>query len=378
MTPFSIAGIQMPLTTQKNIDAMRHRLELTLHLYPWVQMVMYSELAPFGPLLPNAQKLPGSAEQAFQEMARKHKIWLLPGSLFEHRDGLIYNTTPVINPDGDVIVRYRKMFPFRPFEEGVTAGDEFAVFDVPDAGRFGVSICYDIWFPETSRTLAAMGAEVLLHPVLTHTIDRDVDLAMARASAAFCQWYVFDINGLHAGGNGQSAVFDPSGRTLHQASSTEAIIPIEVDFDQVRRQRQLGLRNLGQPLKSFRDSTVDFPIYNRQQRDLRYLESLGPLEKPKRAAQHHELSPEMWAKEGAIEQLTPAPTAQAIELALQKPLAGAETIPEIVAATQSVTKSESVLPAAERPPGELNIPELPATPVVSSETSYYSEDPKLK
>jgi predicted amidohydrolase len=282
MTPFAIAGIQMPLTTRSNIEAMRQRLSLLLHLYPWVQMVLFSELAPFGPLLHNAQKLPGAAEEEFQEMAEKHGIWLLPGSLFERRDGAIYNTTPVIDPSGGVIARYRKMFPFQPFEEGVTPGTEFVVFDVENAGRFGVSICYDLWFPETTRTLTALGAEVILHPVLTHTIDRDVDLSIARASAAMFQCYVFDINGLAAGGNGQSAVIDPAGRTLHQSSVNEELIPVEIDFDQVRRQRQRGLRSLGQPLKSFRDCAVEFKVYDRNAWDRSYLDSLGPLEKPRR------------------------------------------------------------------------------------------------
>ena len=54
---------------------------------------------------------------------------------------------------------WRKMFPFEPYEANVAAGREFLVFDVPSVGRFGLSICYDMWFPETSRTLAAMGAE---------------------------------------------------------------------------------------------------------------------------------------------------------------------------------------------------------------------------
>jgi predicted amidohydrolase len=284
MTPFAIAGIQMHLSAAKNFDAMKQRLDLLMHLYPWVQMVLFSELAPFGPLLRNAQTLPGPAEVALQAMAAQHRIWLLPGSLFEKRDGAIYNTTPVIDPKGEVIARYRKMFPFMPFEEGVTAGAEFVVFDIEGVGRFGVSNCYDIWFPETSRTLAAMGAEVLLHPVLTHTIDRDVDLNMAHATAAMCQCYVFDINGLAAGGNGRSAVIDPSGRSLHVASVNEEFIPIEIDFDQVRRQRRRGMRSLGQPLKSFRDRAVEFKVYDRAAWDSTYLDSLGPLERPRRPA----------------------------------------------------------------------------------------------
>ena len=98
-------------------------------------------------------------------MAREYGIWFVPGSLYEKRDGAIYNTSSVINPKGEIVARYSKMFPFTPFEEGVTPGEEFCVFDVPDVGRFGLLNCYDIWFPETMRTLTAMGAEVILHPV---------------------------------------------------------------------------------------------------------------------------------------------------------------------------------------------------------------------
>ena len=90
MTPFAIAGVQMHVTTHSNIDAMRHRLDLLMHLYPWVQMVLFSELACYGPLLQNAQPLPGAAEEAFQEMAVRHRIWLVNGSMYERRDGAIH------------------------------------------------------------------------------------------------------------------------------------------------------------------------------------------------------------------------------------------------------------------------------------------------
>lgn len=281
MTPFAIAGIQMHVLPERNIDGIRQRLKLLMHYYPWVEMVLLSELAPFGSSLHYAQALPGPAEEEFQEMAREHGIWFVPGSLYEKRDGAIYNTSPVINPKGEVIARYSKMFPFTPFEEGVTGGDRFCVFDVPEVGRFGLLNCYDIWFPETMRTITAMGAEVILHPVMTHTIDRDVDLAVAKASAAMFQCYIFDINGLAAGGNGQSAVFDPSGRVVHQSSTNEEFIPIEIDLDQVRHQRQRGMRHLGQPMKSFRDRAVEFPVYDKTF-DRAYLDSLGPLARPGR------------------------------------------------------------------------------------------------
>jgi predicted amidohydrolase len=292
MTPFAIAGVQMHLQHGDNLDAMRHRLQVMMHLYPWVQMAVFSELCVFGPGLQRAQRLPGPAEDSLRAMAREFDLWLVPGSLYESRDGRIYNTTPIINPNGDVVARYRKMFPFAPLEEGVAPGGEFCVFDVPEVGKFAVLNCYDLWFPETSRTVTAMGAEVILHPVMTHTIDRDVDLNVAKASAAMFQCYVFDINGLDAGGNGQSCVLDPSGRVIHQCGTTEELVPVEVDLEQVRRQRVRGMRTLGQPLKSFRDNTVHFSVYDEDSAALTYLNSLGPLEKPQRGRFAREPEPE--------------------------------------------------------------------------------------
>jgi predicted amidohydrolase len=282
MRPFAIAGIQMHIGMHRNIEQMRNRLEILMHLYPWTQMVMFSELAVHGPALHSAQPAGDAFEQEFQEMARRHKLWLVPGSMFEKRDGAIYNMTPVINPDGEIIARYRKMFPFTPYEDGTAPGDEFCVFDVPGVGRFGVAICYDIWFPEIARTLTAMGAEVILNPVLAHFMDRYADLAIAQATAAMFQTYLFHINGLSAGGNGQSVIVGPDGKVLHQARAQEEFMPIEIDLDVVQRQRERGLLGLGQPLKSFRDSEVDFSVYDRTRFDRAYLDTLGTVQKPAR------------------------------------------------------------------------------------------------
>lgn len=287
MKPFAIAGIQAPVSShESNVPAFLHRLEICMHRFPWVQMVILSELAPHGPIASRAEPIGGPTETAFQEAAVKHGLWLVPGSYFEKTpEGKVYNTLPVIDPSGQIIARYRKMFPFRPYEHDVESGTEFCVFDVPGAGRFGVSICYDIWFPETTRTLTALGAEVLLHPVLTNTVDRNVELSIARSTAAQFQMYVFDINGLAAGGVGRSCVIDPAGNVLHQAGAAEEVVPIEIDFDVVRRQREAGLQGLGQPLKSFRDRLVDLPYYDRSTTPSTYWSRLGPLAMPKRGAQ---------------------------------------------------------------------------------------------
>lgn len=278
MTPFAVAGIQMEVSFDRdNVVEMRRKLHLLKMRFPWAQMVVFSELCAFGPSPVHAQLMPGPTETFFCDMAAMYQVWLLPGSMFERVGEEIYNTAPVIDPSGRVVARYRKMFPFEPYENGVKPGTEFAVFDVPHVGRFGVSICYDMWFPETTRTLAAMGAEVILHPTLTDTIDRDVELSIARASAVVNQCYFFDINGIGEGGIGRSIIVDPSGYVLYQASAGSEMIPIEIDLDRVRREREIGVRGLGQPLKSFRDRAVDFTVYERGSAAERYLHTLGPV-----------------------------------------------------------------------------------------------------
>jgi predicted amidohydrolase len=283
MKPYSIAGIQMYVTSaESNIPRMRHKVDSLMATYPWIQMVIFSELAPFGPLTSKARRLPCPEEQEFQALAVKHGIWLIPGSMFELRDdGKIYNTASVINPHGEVVGRYSKMFPFYPYEEGVEPGDQFLIWDVPEVGRFGITICYDMWFPETSRTLAAHGVEVIIHPTLTATIDREIELALAQATAGTNQCFIFDINGLGDGGTGRSIICGPDGRVIYQGNVGEELIPIELDLDRVKRSREIGVLRLGQPLKSFRDRKVHFDVYN-PGATTPYLQSLGPLIKPTR------------------------------------------------------------------------------------------------
>ncbi|MBE0414087.1 carbon-nitrogen hydrolase family protein [Yoonia sp.] len=282
MTPFAIAGVQMYVNAlQPNIDGMMHRLDVLMARFPWTQMVLFSELAPYGPLDRFSLPPQNEALDRFCAAARHHKVWLIPGSMFlTAPDGQIYNTAVVINPEGEIIRRYAKMFPFRPYEAGIAAGAEFCIFDVPDVGRFGLSICYDIWFPETTRQLTSQGVEVLLHPVLTGTSDRDAELAITRATAAQFQCYVFSVNGLGAGGLGKSCVVDPSATVLHQSAGQEDMFPIEVDLSVVRRQRETGMKGLGQVLKSFRDRSVDFSVYDRSSGTDSFLHALGPLEIP--------------------------------------------------------------------------------------------------
>lgn len=276
MKPFGIAGLQLEAENGDNLDAMEAEIDAVVRQFPWLDMVVLGELNAYGVKPASAQPMPGPFESRFAEVARRNGIWLIPGSAMERDGDRCFNTAPVIDPDGEVVARYRKLFPWYPHEQGVTPGSELVVFDVPQVGRFGLSICYDMWFQETLRTLAWMGAEVVLHPSLTSTIDRDVEKCMVRASAAMYQCYFFDVNVAGPLGVGQSLVAGPGGEVVHAAGRGREIVPLRLDLDYVRDVRQNGWHGLGQPLKSFRDSRVKFPPY-REGYASKSLSELGPL-----------------------------------------------------------------------------------------------------
>src|SRR3546814_18230584 len=85
-------------------------------------MVLLGELCGFGANTAHAQCLPGDAEEILRSAARNSGVWLVPGSLYERDGDAVYNTTPVRDPDGEVVARYRKMFPFAPYERGAELG----------------------------------------------------------------------------------------------------------------------------------------------------------------------------------------------------------------------------------------------------------------
>lgn len=277
---FGIAALQLELAAGDNVELIEREVRGVRARFPWVEMVVVAELAALGPAVKLAQPLPGPLERRFCKLAREAGVWLVPGTLYERSGAHTYNTASAIDPAGRVVARYRKMYPFLPYERGVAAGAEGAVFDVPGVGRFGLSICYDMWFPETTRNLAWLGAEVVLHPSLTNTVDRDVEIAIARAGAASQQCYFIDVNCAGQLGLGRSCAFGPGGEPLHVAGSGREVIALELDLDHVRATRERGWHGLGQTLKSFRDAGLSLPAYDPAARGQGALQALGPLAVP--------------------------------------------------------------------------------------------------
>jgi predicted amidohydrolase len=250
--PLSIVALQTSPVFRDPAATLRllgERVARVRKLAPSARLVMFPELHL--PSLPPALEVhdhegdlavdvPGPLTDELGTIARTHGVWLVPGSVYERGEGdQVHNTCIVLSPDGELVARYRKVFPWQPHET-CAPGDTFVTFDIPEVGRIGLSICYDGSFPETCRELAWMGAEVVLQPSLTTTSDRNQELVMARANAIFNQLYVVSLNAGSPAALGRSVIVDPEGIVRLQAGGGEEVLTDVLDLDAVTRVREFG------------------------------------------------------------------------------------------------------------------------------------------
>lgn len=212
-----------------------------------------------------AEPLDGPRDRALAELAGDLRVWLAPGTVYERgQDGHIYNTAVVYSPAGQRVASYRKVFPWRPYET-TAAGSEFVVFDIGGVGRIGLSICYDAWFPESTRHLAWMGAELVLNLVRTATADREQELVLARANAITNQVFVASLNAAAPAGVGRSLLVDPEGRARGETADAEpATLTDVLDLDEATRVRREGTAGLNRMWDQFGtdDSALALPLYD--------------------------------------------------------------------------------------------------------------------
>jgi len=211
-----------------------------------------------------AVRLPGALSERLGEIARETGLWMVAGSVYERADGGdVHNTAVVISPNGGLMARYRKIFPWRPSEHSAP-GDGFVTFDIPDVGRIGLAICYDGFFPEVIRQLAWLGAEVVIQPTLTTTSDREAEIVAARANAIFNQLYVVNVNASQPAALGRSLVVDPEGIVRAQAGEGEELLTDVLDLEAVERVRRFGVAGVSrmwEQLDSLDGAGPELPMY---------------------------------------------------------------------------------------------------------------------
>jgi len=197
-----------------------------------------------------AEPLDGRCITWARGVARELQIDLVAGSIVErvHDDPKLANTSVHIGPDGEIRAVYRKIHMFDVEIDGVRyaeseherAGEEIVVSELAGGVMLGMSICYDIRFPELYGALAVRGAEVICVPAaFTLATTRDHWEVLLRARAIENQSFVVAPNqiGAHPPGDrcgGRSMIVDPWGLALACAPDTEAAIVAELDFERLR------------------------------------------------------------------------------------------------------------------------------------------------
>jgi predicted amidohydrolase len=270
-TPLPLALMQAPATLTRDLTEFADALRSFLAQRPAVRLVVYPELHLETPadgsepdLRERAEALDGPRDRALAALAAELGIWLVPGTFYElGEDGNVYNTAPVYDPAGRRVAAYRKIAPWRPYEKS-TPGTDFVVFDMPEYGRVGLTICYDAWFPEIARQLSWMGADLVLNLVQTATIDRDQETVLARANAIVNQVFVASVNGAAPTALGRSLLVDPEGRVRVASSAAETCALTDViDLEEAARVRQYGTAGLNRLWEQFRpgDAPLELPIY---------------------------------------------------------------------------------------------------------------------
>jgi predicted amidohydrolase len=177
------AGLNVAIVQMNSQDDKRANIAAALDLIDRAaatsaRLVALPEVWPYlGPddvIREQAETIPGPITDHLAQRARRHGIYIHGGSIYETRPGDpgMYNTTVVLDPTGEIIARYSKIHMYDVVLDGVaeyqesatvTRGDEIAITEI-DGIPVGLTICYDLRFPELFRILALKGAQAIILP----------------------------------------------------------------------------------------------------------------------------------------------------------------------------------------------------------------------
>jgi predicted amidohydrolase len=201
-----------------------------------------------------AETIPGPISEALAQRARRHGIYIHGGSIYEKRPGDpgMYNTTVVIDPTGEIIAHYSKIHMYDVVLDGiaeyqesatVTPGNETTITEI-DGIPVGLTICYDLRFPELFRILALKGAQAIVLPAaFTLMTGKDHWETLIRARAIENELYMIAPAqwGTHPPGKwcyGRSMVVDPWGTVVTTAPDGVGIASATVEPSRVAAVRR--------------------------------------------------------------------------------------------------------------------------------------------
>lgn len=258
MNKFTVAVLQLDSQddVQKNLDTVVSFIEAAAargaKLITMPESMNYVGLDNAG----HAEEIPGGPTfQLMSKQAKKYGVWLHCGSIYEKNpnDPRPFNSTMVIDPQGNLAAKYHKIHPFDVVipngpvnreSERICPGNEIVTVDTGEVGHLGLSICYDMRFAEMYRIMALEGAQILLMPAdFTMPTGKDHWETILRTRAIENGCYVIAPAQYGVKPKFQayanSLVVDPWGNVIARASNHPQVITAEIDLDylqQVRRQ----------------------------------------------------------------------------------------------------------------------------------------------
>lgn len=257
MRSYLAAAVQMTASSVKEENLAKAETFVRLAAERGASLVVLPEVfswrGPKGEGTKQAEAIPGPTSDRLSALARQHRIHLVAGSFLEHSDEpRSHNTSLLLSPAGDILACYRKIHLFDIDIPGqvtvkesasMKPGTDVVIQDTP-LGTFGLSVCYDLRFPELYRQLAQRGAEVIFVPsAFTFPTGAAHWEPLLRARAIENQAYVIAPNqiGKNVHGHadyGNSMIIDPWGKVIARAPDKECIITAEIDREYVEKVRK--------------------------------------------------------------------------------------------------------------------------------------------
>ncbi len=254
MRKFTVAAVQMDTGNDKEANLaqmMRYIDEASkkgakLVAFPEVVNILSEDAA-------DAEPIPGPTTELFMQKAKEHRIWIHGGSISEVnlKGARTYNTSVLIDPNGEIIAKYRKLHNFDMIlpdgssvreSDKKEPGNEIVTVQT-ELGCMGFAICYDMRFPELFRIMRLKGAEIIFLPAnFTMPTGKDHWEPILRARAIENGVYIIAPNQIGVKEKftayGNSMIIDPWGTVIARASDQPGILLAEIDLDYLDQVRE--------------------------------------------------------------------------------------------------------------------------------------------
>ncbi|KAJ0032124.1 hypothetical protein NQD34_002205 [Periophthalmus magnuspinnatus] len=256
MSKFRLAVVQLQVTGVKADNLSRARRLVKEAAGQGGKVVLLPECfnSPYGTnfFSTYAERIPGESTQVLSEIAKENKVYLVGGSIPEEDCGKLFNSCAVFDPEGQMLLKHRKIHLFDisvpgkiHFQESeiLSPGNSLSMFDTPFC-KVGVGICYDMRFAELAQLYSRKGCQLLVYPGAfnmttgpahwellqrARAVDNQVYVATASPArdetASYVAW-------------GHSTVVNPWGEVMSKAGPEEAVIYADIDLQYLADIRQ--------------------------------------------------------------------------------------------------------------------------------------------